>query len=158
MDHTTLTKEECRKIAIDKTGPLIALPMMGMFRCKELAEDECVALKEISSELGFAYQYLNDIENITGFEQEISSDFLKGHPNFMVIRILENLSVSQKQIIFDQPKKFNDFITKRNFLESEEEIVAILNNAMINNHRLPIIIQPVIESLKDEITKRLSLI
>ena len=132
--------------------------MMGMFRCKELAEDECVALKEISNELGFAYQYLNDIENITGFEQEISSDFLKGHPNFMVIRILESLSVSQKQIIFDQPKKFNDFISKRNFVESQEEIVAILNNAMINNHRLPIIIQPVIESLKDEITKRLSLI
>ena len=117
-----------------------------------------MALKEISNELGFAYQYLNDMENIAGVEQEISSDFLKGHPNFMVIKILENLSLSEKEFIFDQPKKFNDFISKRNFIQSQEEIVVILNNAMINNHRLPIIIQPIIESLKDEIIKRLNLI
>ena len=158
LDHLTLTKDQCRKIAIDKTAPLIALPMMGMFRCKELAEDECVALKEICNELGFAYQYLNDIENIIGFEQEISSDFLKGHPNFMVIRILENLSALEKKVIFKQPCKFNDFISERNFIQSQEEIVAILNNAMLNNHRLPIIIQPIMESLKDEIIKRLNLI
>ena len=158
LDHLTLTEDQCRKIAIDKTAPLIALPMMGMFRCKELAEDECVALKEICNELGFAYQYLNDIENIIGFEQEISSDFLKGHPNFMVIRILENLSALEKKVIFRQPCKFNDFISERNFIQSQEEIVAILNNAMLNNHRLPIIIQPIMESLKDEIIKRLNLI
>ena len=158
LDHLTLTEDQCRKIAIDKTAPLIALPMMGMFRCKELAEDECVALKEICNELGFAYQYLNDIENIIGFEQEISSDFLKGHPNFMVIRILENLSALEKKVIFKQPCKFNDFISERNFIQSQEEIVAILNNAMLNNHRLPIIIQPIMESLKDEIIKRLNLI
>ncbi|MCH9843459.1 MAG: polyprenyl synthetase family protein [Gammaproteobacteria bacterium] len=158
LDHLTLTKDQCRKIAIDKTAPLIALPMMGMFRCKELTEDECVALKEISNELGFAYQYLNDIENIIGFEQEISSDFLKGHPNFMVIRILENLSALEKKVVFKQPSKFNDFISERNFIQSQEEIVAILKNAMLNNHRLPIIIQPIIESLKDEIIKRLNLI
>jgi geranylgeranyl diphosphate synthase type I len=158
LNHLTLTREQCRKIAIDKTGPLIALPMMGMFRCKELTEDECSALKEISNELGFAYQYLNDVENIIGAEQEISSDFLKGHPNFMVIRILEGLSNSEKKIIFSQPERFNDFISRKNFIRSQDEITAILNKAIMDNHRLPIIIQPIIQSLKDEIIKRLCMI
>ena len=76
----------------------------------------------------------------------------------MVIRILENLSALEKKVIFRQPCKFNDFISERNFIQSQEEIVAILNNAMLNNHRLPIIIQPIMESLKDEIIKRLNLI
>jgi len=94
--------------------------MMGMFRCKELAEDECVALKEICNELGFAYQYLNDIENIIGFEQEISSDFLKGHPNFMVIRILENLSALEKKVIFKQPCKFKMILFLKEILFSHK--------------------------------------
>ncbi len=158
LDHLTLNREQYRKIAIDKTAPFIALPMMGMFHCKELTEDECLALKEISNELGFAYQYLNDVENITGAEQEAASDFFKGHPNFMVIRILEKLSNKEKKSIINQPEKFNDFISESNFIESKEEIICILKNAMKNIHRLPIIIQPVIMSLKEEIIKRLSLI
>ena len=158
LDHLTLTKEQCRKIAIDKTAPLIALPMMGMFRCKELTEDECVALKEISNEIGFAYQYLNDIENITGFEQEISSDILKGHPNFMVIRVLESLSSSEKLTVFNQPVKLNDFVSREHFDKARGEVVGVLNKAMENVHRLPVVIQPVIASLKDEITKRADLI
>lgn len=158
LDHLTLNREQYRKIAIDKTAPFIALPMMGMFHCKELTEDECLALKEISNELGFAYQYLNDVENITGAEQEAASDFFKGHPNFMVIRILEKLSNKEKKTIINQPEKFNDFISEANFIESKEEIICILKNAMKNIHRLPIIIQPVIMSLKEEIIKRLSLI
>ena len=158
LDHRTLDKDQCRKIAIEKTAPLIALPMMGMFRCRELSEDECLALKEISNEFGLAYQYLNDIENITGCEQEASSDFLKGHPNFMIIRVLDGLSSSEKEIVFSQPAKLNDFISKKHFKESQNEVAHILSNAMNNVHRLPIIIQPVIESLKDEIAKRLELI
>ena len=158
LDHRTLDKDQCRKIAIEKTAPLIALPMMGMFRCRELSEDECLALKEISNEFGLAYQYLNDIENVTGCEQETSSDFLKGHPNFMIIRVLAGLSSSEKEIVFSQPAKLNDFISRKHFEASQNEVADILSNAMNNVHRLPIIIQPVIESLKDEITKRLELI
>ena len=157
-DHLSLNREQYRKIAIEKTAPFIALPIMGMFHCKELTEDECLALKEISNELGFAYQYLNDVENIIGTEQEAASDFFKGHPNFMVIRILEKLSINEKKNIINKPEKLHDFITRSNFIESKDEIVCILKNAMKNTHRLPKIIQPVIQSLKDEIIKRLSLI
>lgn len=158
VDHLSLNREQYRKIAIEKTAPFIALPIMGMFHCKELTEDECLALKEISNELGFAYQYLNDVENIIGAEQEAASDFFKGHPNFMVIRILEKLSINEKKNIINKPEKLHDFITRSNFIESKDEIVCILKNAMKNTHRLPKIIQPVIQSLKDEIIKRLSLI
>ncbi|MBT5384566.1 MAG: polyprenyl synthetase family protein [Emcibacteraceae bacterium] len=158
MDHLSLNREQYRKIAIEKTAPFIALPIMGMFHCKELTEDECLAVKEISNELGFAYQYLNDVENIIGAEQEAASDFFKGHPNFMVIRILEKLSINEKKTIINKPEKLHDFITRSNFIESKDEIVCILKNAMKNTHRLPKIIQPVIQSLKDEIIKRLSLI
>ena len=158
VDHLSLNREQYRKIAIEKTAPFIALPIMGMFHCKELTEDECLALKEISNELGFAYQYLNDVENIIGAEQEAASDFFKGHPNFMVIRILEKLSINEKKTIINKPEKLHDFITRSNFIESKDEIVCILKNAMKNTHRLPKIIQPVIQSLKDEIIKRLSLI
>lgn len=158
MDHLSLNREQYRKIAIEKTAPFIALPIMGMFHCKELTEDECLAVKEISNELGFAYQYLNDVENIIGAEQEAASDFFKGHPNFMVIRILEKLSINEKKTIINKPEKLHDFITRSNFIESKDEIVCILKNAVKNTHRLPKIIQPVIQSLKDEIIKRLSLI
>ena len=158
MDHLSLNREQYRQIAIEKTAPFIALPIMGMFHCKELTEDECLAVKEISNELGFAYQYLNDVENIIGAEQEAASDFFKGHPNFMVIRILEKLSINEKKTIINKPEKLHDFITRSNFIESKDEIVCILKNAMKNTHRLPKIIQPVIQSLKDEIIKRLSLI
>ena len=158
MDHLSLNREQYRKIAIEKTAPFIALPIMGMFHCKELTEDECLAVKEISNELGFAYQYLNDVENIIGAEQEAASDFFKGHPNFMVIRILEKLSINEKKTIINKPEKLHDFITRSNFIESKDEIVCILKNAMKNTHRLPKIIQPVIQSLKEEIIKRLSLI
>lgn len=127
LDHRTLDKDQCRKIAIEKTAPLIALPMMGMFRCRELSEDECLALKEISNEFGLAYQYLNDIENITGCEQEASSDFLKGHPNFMIIRVLDGLSSSEKEIVFSQPEKLNDFISKKHFKESQNEVAQYMS-------------------------------
>lgn len=158
VDHLSLNREQYRKIAIEKTAPFIALPIMGMFHCKELTEDECLALKEISNELGFAYQYLNDVENIIGAEQEAASDFFKGHPNFMIIRILEKLSINEKKNIINKTEKLHDFITRSNFIESKDEIVCILKNAMKNTHRLPKIIQPVIQSLKEEIIKRLSLI
>ena len=158
FNHHNINYDQLRKIAIEKTAPLIAMPMMGMFQCKELTEDECLALKEISNELGLAYQYLNDIENIVGSEQEASSDLLKGRPNLMVIKILNTLSNSEKKIIINEPMKLGSLISKKTFEESRDDISEILINAMSNIHRLPVIIQPVIESLKDEINKRLRLL
>ncbi|MDB4040528.1 polyprenyl synthetase family protein [Methylophilaceae bacterium] len=158
FNHLDINDTQLRKIAIEKTAPLIAMPIMGMFQCKELTEDECSALKEISNELGLAYQYLNDIENIIGSEQEASSDLLKGRPNLMAIKILKNLSNAKKKKIINEPKKLGNLISRKDFDESRDEISEILINAMSNIHRLPIIIQPVIKSLKDEINKRLQLL
>jgi len=158
FNHLDINNSQLKKIAVEKTAPLIAMPMMGMFQCKELTEDECLALKEISNELGLAYQYLNDIENIIGYEQEASSDFLKGRPNLMVIKVLKNLSSLDRRIIINQPTKLANFVSRKDFERSQEEISEILSNAMSHIHRLPIVIQPVIESLKDEINKRLKLI
>ena len=76
----------------------------------------------------------------------------------MVIRILESLSNSEKLTVFNQPVKFNDFVSRDHFDEARGEVVGVLNKAMKNVHRLPVVIQPVIESLKDEITKRADLI
>jgi|TARA_B110000971_G_scaffold136787_1_gene139804 geranylgeranyl diphosphate synthase type I len=158
FNHRDIDGAQLRKIAIEKTAPLIAMPMLGMFQCKELTEDECLALKEISNELGLAYQYLNDIENIFGCEQEASSDLLKGRPNLMVVKILNNLSNNEKKIIINEPKKLGNLISRNAFERSRDEIGEILINAMSNIHRLPVIIQPVIKSLKDEINKRLQLL
>jgi len=158
FNHLDINNSQLKKIAVEKTAPLIAMPMMGMFQCKELTEDECLALKEISNELGLAYQYLNDIENIIGYEQEASSDFLKGRPNLMVIKVLKNLSSLDRRTIINQPTKLANFVSRKDFERSQEEISEILSNAMSHIHRLPIVIQPVIESLKDEINKRLKLI
>ena len=158
FNHLDINNSQSKKIAIEKTAPLIAMPMMGMFECKELPEDECSALKKISNELGLAYQYLNDIENIIGYEQEASSDFFKGRPNLMVIKVLKNLSSLERKIIINEPAKLGKFISRKDFERSQREVSEILVNAMSNIHRLPIVIQPVIESLKDEINKRLKLI
>ena len=43
---------------------------------------------EISNELGLAYQWLNDIENIIGLEQEKFSDVFNGHPNAVIVHHL----------------------------------------------------------------------
>jgi len=158
FNHFDINDTQLRKIAIEKTAPLIAMPIMGMFQCKELTEDECSALKEISNELGLAYQYLNDIENIIGCEQELSSDLLKGRPNLMAIKILKNLSNAEKKIIINEPTKLGNLISRKDFEESRDEISKILINAMSSIHRIPVIIQPVIKSLKDEINKRLQLL
>jgi len=158
FNHFDINDTQLRKIAIEKTAPLIAMPIMGMFQCKELTEDECSALKEISNELGLAYQYLNDIENIVGCEQEVSSDLLKGRPNLMAIKILKNLSNAEKKIIINEPTKLGNLISRKDFEESRDEISKILINAMSSIHRIPVIIQPVIKSLKDEINKRLQLL
>jgi hypothetical protein len=76
----------------------------------------------------------------------------------MVVKILNNLSNNEKKIIINEPKKLGNLISRNAFERSRDEIGEILINAMSNIHRLPVIIQPVIKSLKDEINKRLQLL
>ena len=64
VDSKRTSWPEYQQIAVNKTAPLILLPIMGMFKCKEYAGYECEALSEIANEFGLAYQWLNDIENL----------------------------------------------------------------------------------------------
>ena len=66
--------------------------------------------------------------------------------------------MTEKKIIIDEPMKLGNLISRKDFEGSRDEIGEILINAMSNIHRLPAVIQPVIESLKDEINKRLQLL
>ena len=157
-EHLTINKEQYKDIAIEKTSPLISMPMMGMFRCKELSDLECDALEEISKEFGYAYQCLNDMENLYGKEQEAYTDLTKGHPNIIVINVLNEQSEDINSQIKKHPSKLIKLIEKKHYLNCIKEIKNTLNEAEKIMHRLPIIIRPILESLKNEMLMRIKII
>ena len=157
-EHLTINKEQYKDIAIEKTSPLISMPMMGMFRCKELSDLECDALEEISKEFGYAYQCLNDMENLYGKEQEAYTDLTKGHPNIIVINVLNEQSEDMNSQIKKHPSKLIKLIEKKHYMNCITEIKNTLNEAEKIMHRLPIIIRPILESLKNEILMRIKII
>ena len=157
-EHLTINKEQYRDIVIEKTSPLISMPMMGMFRCNELSDLECDALEEISKEFGYAYQCLNDMENLYGKEQEAYTDLTKGHPNIIVINVLNEQSEDMNSQIRKHPSKLIKLIEKKHYLNCITEIKNTLNEAEKIMHRLPIIIRPILESLKNEMLMRIKTI
>ena len=157
-EHLTINKDQYKDIAIEKTSPLISMPMMGMFRCKELSDLECDALEEISKEFGYAYQCLNDMENLYGKEQEAYTDLTKGHPNIIVINVLNEQSEDMNSQIKKHPSKLIKLIEKKHYLNCIKEIKNTLNEAEKIMHRLPIIIRPILESLKNEMLMRIKII
>ena len=157
-EHLTINKEQYRDIAIEKTSPLISMPMMGMFRCNELSDLECDALEEISKEFGYAYQCLNDMENLYGKEQEAYTDLTKGHPNIIVINVLNEQSEDMNSQIKKHPSKLIKLIEKKHYMNCITEIKNTLNETEKIMHRLPIIIRPILESLKNEIFMRIKII
>jgi geranylgeranyl diphosphate synthase type I len=157
-EHLTINKEQYKGIAIEKTSPLISMPMMGMFRCKELSDIECDALEEISKEFGYAYQCLNDMENLYGKEQEAYTDLTKGHPNIIVINVLNEQSEDISSKIKKNPSKLIKLIEKKHYLNCITEIKNTLNEAEKIMHRLPIIIRPILESLKNEMLMRIKIV
>ena len=157
-EHLTINKEQYKGIAIEKTSPLISMPMMGMFRCKELSDIECDALEEISKEFGYAYQCLNDMENLYGKEQEAYTDLTKGHPNIIVINVLNEQSEDMNSQIKKHPSKLIKLIEKKHYMNCITEIKNTLNEAEKIMHRLPIIIRPILESLKNEMLMRIKII
>lgn len=157
-EHLTINKEQYKDIAIEKTSPLMSMPMMGMFRCKELSDLECDALEEISKEFGYAYQCLNDMENLYGKEQEAYTDLTKGHPNIIVINVLNEQSKDISSQIRKNPSKLIKLIEKKHYLNCITEIKNTLNEAEKIMHRLPIIIRPILESLKNEMLMRIKIV
>ena len=157
-EHLDINKKQYKEMAVEKTSPLISMPMMGMFHCKELSDIECNALEEISNEFGYAYQCLNDMENLYGNEQEAYTDLIKGHPNIVVMNVLNELSEDMYSQIKRDPKKLIRLIEKKHYRSCINEIKKTLENTEKVMHRLPIIIRPVLESLKNEITMRIRII
>ena len=155
FDTYKITWEEYMKMAIDKTAPFIALPMMGMFKCSERSIDECDGLQKASDYLGLSYQYLNDVENLVGINQEKFTDLYKNHPNGMLIKILENLDQNSKEKIKKNPEVLLNYIDKKSFLEQKIYINNLLEDATNHFHRVPKVVQPVLKSVKDEINTRL---
>ena len=157
-EHLDFNKKQYKEMAVEKTSPLISMPMMGMFHCKELSDIECNALEEISNEFGYAYQCLNDMENLYGNEQEAYTDLIKGHPNIVVMNVLNELSEDMYSRIKKDPKKLIRLIEKKHYRSCINEIKKTLENTEKVMHRLPIIIRPVLESLKNEIIMRIRII
>lgn len=157
-EHLDFNKKQYKEMAVEKTSPLISMPMMGMFHCKELSDIECNALEEISNEFGYAYQCLNDMENLYGNEQEAYTDLIKGHPNIVVMNVLNELSEEMYSQIKKDPKKLIRLIEKKHYRSCINEIKKTLENTEKAMHRLPIIIRPVLESLKNEIIMRIRII
>jgi geranylgeranyl diphosphate synthase type I len=154
-EHLDITQNQYKNLAVEKTSPLISMPMMGMFLCKEISALECNALEEVSNELGYAYQCLNDMENLYGKEQEAYTDLIKGHPNIIVIRLLSEQSKDIRNQVKKDPKKLIKMIQKKHYKDCVEEIGSTLVGASKIMHRLPIIIRPVLESVKNEINMRI---
>ena len=125
--------------------------MMGMFKCKEYAGDECEALSEIANEFGLAYQWLNDIENLIGIEQAQCSDLLKNHPNAVLIRLFEN---KKKQ--FKNKVNIKNLINQNLLNENLNLVKLLLEKMMLKVHRLPIVIQPIVIALKDELFTKIN--
>ena len=157
-EHLDINKKQYKEMAVEKTSPLISMPMMGMFHCKELSDIECNALEEISNEFGYAYQCLNDMENLYGNEQEAYTDLIKGHPNIVVMNVLNELSEDMYSQIKKDPKKLIRLIEKKHYRSCINGIKKTLENTEKVMHRLPIIIRPVLESLKNEIIMRIRII
>ena len=154
LDPFKISWKQYAKMATDKTAPFIALPMMGMFKCSERSNDECDGLQKASNYLGLSYQYLNDVENLVGINQDIFTDIYKKHPNGMLIRILEKLDQEIQVKIRNNPKILIDFINKESFQDQEEHIKELIKNAEDQFHRVPKVVQPVLISIKNEINTR----
>jgi len=155
FDPLNMSWEQYMKMATNKTSPFIALPMMGMFKCRECTIDECDGLQEVSNYLGLSYQYLNDVENLVGVNQDIFTDIYQSHPNGMLIKILDNLDLETKSIIKEEPKLLINYINKKSFVEQKSNINNLLEDAKNHFHRVPKVVQPVLISIKYEINERL---
>lgn len=147
--------EQYKKMATHKTAPFIALPMMGMFQCKECTKNECDGLQASANLLGLSYQWLNDLENLVGVDQDIFTDIYNNHPNGMLINIVNNLDAPKKKEIIKEPSALIDYLNKDAFLKQMDLIKNLLSDAKNEFHRVPKVIEPVLMSIYSEINLRM---
>jgi geranylgeranyl diphosphate synthase type I len=150
-----MTWDQYTKMATHKTAPFISLPMMGMFECKECSKGECEGLQKSSNILGLSYQWLNDLENLIGIDQDKCTDIYNSHPNGMLINILKNLEESKKIEIIKDPRSLTKYLNEDVFKSQTDMIKNLLNEAKDEFHRVPKVIEPVLMSIFNEISFRM---
>ena len=147
--------EQYKKMATHKTAPFIALPMMGMFQCKECTKNECDGLQASANLLGLSYQWLNDLENLVGVDQDIFTDIYNNHPNGMLINIISNLDAPKKIEIIKEPSVLINYLNEDEFSQQMDMINNLLSDAKNGFHRVPKVIEPVLMSIYNEINLRM---
>ena len=150
-----MTWDQYKRMATNKTAPFISLPMMGMFECKECSKGECEGLQKSSDILGLSYQWLNDLENLIGVDQDKFTDIYNNHPNGMLINILQHINASKKIEIIKDPSTLINYLNEIAFDNQKNMIKSLLNEAKDEFHRVPKIIEPVLVSIYNEINLRM---
>ena len=134
-----ITIEEYERIAYEKTGPLLCLPMMGMFNCREISDDQVSGLKKLMSVIGLSYQMINDYHNMSTDK----TDLARKHLNFINIinrNNLQNLGSYELSKILSKAK----FLIYKKLQEVDELV-----------HQVPVIIQPIFKSLTEDLRRKL---
>ena len=73
----------------------------------------------------------------------------------MLIKILDKLDLESKLKIKEDPKLLINHIDTKSFQEQKININDLLGDAKQQFHRVPVVVQPVLNSIKDEINTRL---
>ena len=121
-----ITIKDYEKIAYAKTGPLLGMPLEGMFRCKEISENEIKGLKKLINVMGLVYQMINDYQNIL----KSKTDIKLNHMNFVNI-ITKAKNKDHKKMSHEILMEAKKMINKK--LQMIEKYI----------HNVPIIVQPI---------------
>jgi geranylgeranyl diphosphate synthase type I len=102
------------------------MPLEGMFRCKEISENEIKGLKKLINVMGLVYQMINDYQNIL----KSKTDIKLNHMNFVNI-ITKAKNKDQKKMSHEIMMEAKKMINKK--LQMIEKYI----------HNIPIIVQPI---------------
>ena len=148
-------------IAIQKTAPLISLPIMGLLHCAELGPTVNNSLLNISQHLGLAYQLLNDLENILVSQQYshqhngLPSDIYYGRANGVVMLCMQTASYDERIILGSKSRQALHLLQSKNAISQSFTLVCEqLTKADNLNHQLPVVIGPILLNVAQEIRKR----
>ena len=148
-------------IAIQKTAPLISLPIMGMLHCAEVGPAVGMSLTNISQHLGLAYQLLNDLENILKTQQhahqleELPSDIYYGRANGVVMLCMHTASIQERIVLGSKSMQVLHLLHSKNAISQSFALVyEQVAKSDDLNHQLPIVIGPILLNIAKEIRNR----
>jgi len=148
-------------IAIQKTAPLISLPIMGMLHCAEISPAVRLSLTNISQHLGLAYQLLNDLENILATQahshllNELPSDIYYGRANGVVMLCMHTASAEERKVLGSKSMQALLLLHSKNAISQSFALICEqVTKADDLNHQLPVVIGPILLNIAKEIRNR----